>query len=175
MHPDYRATAPSTVPPLAARVDLAAVTGSRRHRALDGPGADRVAPGDLAPGTMRMPLYRWDEIALEKVTEMVSRKVVRGEREMLTQVYLKKGALVPLHAHDEEQMTYVLQGALQFLVGGEDVRVEEGEVLHIPSGVAHQAVALDDTFVLGVFSPVQTPSQRDPDEASTSGISHCAG
>ena len=101
-----------------------------------------------------MPLYRWDEIALEKVTEMVSRKVVRGEREMLTQVYLKKGALVPLHAHDEEQMTYVLQGALQFLVGGEDVRVEEGEVLLIPSGVAHQAVALDDTFVLGVFSPV---------------------
>ena len=106
-----------------------------------------------------MPLYRWDEIALEKVTEMVSRKVVRGEREMLTQVYLKKGALVPLHAHDEEQMTYVLQGALQFLVGGEDVRVEEGEVLHIPSGVAHQAVALDDTFVLGVFSPVNvTPN-----------------
>ena len=102
-----------------------------------------------------MPLYRWDEIALEKVTEMVSRKVVRGEREMLTQVYLKKGALVPLHAHDEEQMTYVLQGALQFLVGGEDVRVEEGEVLHIPSGVAHQAVALDDTFVLGVFSPAR--------------------
>ena len=79
-----------------------------------------------------MPLYRWDEIALEKVTEMVARKVVRGEREMLTQVYLKKGALVPLHAHEEEQMTYVLQGALQFLVGAEDVRVEEGEVLHIP-------------------------------------------
>ncbi|MCC6164657.1 MAG: cupin domain-containing protein [Acidobacteria bacterium] len=99
-----------------------------------------------------MALYRWDEIALEKVTEMVSRKVVRGEREMLTQVYLKKGALVPLHAHDEEQMTYVLQGALQFLVGGEDIRVEEGEVLHIPAGVAHQAVALDDTFVLGAFS-----------------------
>ena len=78
-----------------------------------------------------MPLYRWDEIALEKVTEMVSRKVVRGQREMLTQVYLKKGALVPLHAHDEEQMTYVLQGALQFLVGGEDVRVRGGR------GAAH--------------------------------------
>ena len=103
-----------------------------------------------------MPLYRWDEIALEKVTEMAYRGRSSGvEREMLTQVYLKKGALVPLHAHPEEQMTYVLQGALQFLVGGEDVRVEEGEVLHIPSGVAHQAVALDDTFVLGVFSPVR--------------------
>ena len=101
-----------------------------------------------------MPLYRWDEIAL--ATHDLARQHLGHllEREMLTQVYLKKGALVPLHAHEEEQMTYVLQGALQFLVGSEDVRVEEGEVLHIPSGVAHQAVALDDTFVLGVFSPV---------------------
>jgi quercetin dioxygenase-like cupin family protein len=103
---------------------------------------------------LAMTLYRWDEIALEKVTEMISRKVVRGAHEMVTQVYLKRGALVPLHSHPQEQMTYVLQGALQFLVGGEDVRVEEGELLHIPPGVAHQAVALDDTFVLGVFSPV---------------------
>ena len=118
-------------------------------------GTRHPVPGTGTRYDRAMPLYRWDEIALEKVTEMVSRKVVRGEREMLTQVYLKKGALVPLHAHEEEQMTYVLQGALQFLVGAEDVRVEEGEVLHIPSGVAHQAVALDDTFVLGVFSPVR--------------------
>ena len=42
-------------------------------------------------------LYRWDEIALEKVTEMISRKIVTGEREMLAQIYLKKGALVPMH------------------------------------------------------------------------------
>ena len=40
-------------------------------------------------------LYRWDELALEKVAEMISRKIVTGEREMLAQVYLKKGALVP--------------------------------------------------------------------------------
>ena len=98
--------------------------------------------------------FCWDEIPLDKVTEMVSRKEICADGQGLAQTYLKKGALVPLHAHEEEQMTYVLQGALQFLVGGEDVRVEEGEVLHIPSGVAHQAVALDDTFVLGVFSPV---------------------
>jgi len=61
-------------------------------------------------------LHRWDEIALEKVTEMLSRKVVVGERGMLVQVYVKRGCLVPLHAHDSEQMTYVLQGALKFLV-----------------------------------------------------------
>ena len=101
-------------------------------------------------------LHRWDELALEKVTEMISRKIVTGEREMLAQVYLKKGALVPIHSHDAEQMTYVLQGALKFLIGGEEITVREGEVLHIPSGVPHQAEALDDTFELDLFSPIRT-------------------
>ena len=100
-------------------------------------------------------LHRWDELALEKITEMISQKIVAGEREMLAQIYLKRGALVPMHSHESEQMTYVLQGALRFLVGGEEVVVREGEVLHIPSGVAHQAEALDDTFELDVFSPIR--------------------
>jgi len=107
----------------------------------------------MAPGSVR--LHRWDEIALEKVTEMLSRKIVSGEREMLVQVYIKRGCLVPMHAHDSEQMTYVLQGALKFLIGGEEITVREGEVLHIPSGVEHQAEALEDTFELDVFCPVR--------------------
>jgi quercetin dioxygenase-like cupin family protein len=74
---------------------------------------------------------------------------------MSAQVYLKKGALVPTHAHESEQMTYVLQGALKFLIAGEEITVREGEVLHIPSWVDHQAEALDDTFELDLFSPVR--------------------
>ena len=105
--------------------------------------------------TAAVRLHRWDEIALEKVTEMISRKIVVGAREMIAQVYLKKGALVPTHAHESEQMTYVLQGALKFLVNGEEITVREGEVLHIPSRVAHQAEALDDTFELDVYSPLR--------------------
>src|SRR6187551_3504475 len=58
-------------------------------------------------------LYRWDELALEKVTEMISRKIITGEREMLAQIYLKKGAVVPMHNHESEQITYVLQGAVK--------------------------------------------------------------
>ncbi|HEY1307206.1 MAG TPA: cupin domain-containing protein [Vicinamibacterales bacterium] len=104
---------------------------------------------------MAAPLHRWDEIALEKITEMVSRKIVSGDREMLAQTYLKRGALVPLHSHPSEQMTYVLQGALRFLVDGEEVIVREGEVIHIPSGAPHQAEALEDTFELDVFSPIR--------------------
>jgi quercetin dioxygenase-like cupin family protein len=100
-------------------------------------------------------LHRWDEIALDKVTEMISRKIVTGEREMLAQIYLKRGALVPMHSHESEQMTYILQGALKFLINGEEITVREGEVLHIPSWVPHQAEALEDTFELDLFSPIR--------------------
>ena len=111
----------------------------------------------------RISLHRWDEIALEKVTEMISRKIVSGEREMLAQIYLKRGALVPIHAHDSEQMTYILQGSLRFLVDGEEIIVREGEVLHIPSRLPHQAEALEDTLELDVFSPVRTEWLDAPD------------
>jgi quercetin dioxygenase-like cupin family protein len=108
-------------------------------------------------------LHRWDEIALEKVTEMMSQKIIAGEREMLAQIYLKRGALIPMHTHDSEQMTYILQGSLRFLVGGEELIVREGEVLHIPANVSHQAEALEDTFELDVFSPARADWLRDLD------------
>jgi quercetin dioxygenase-like cupin family protein len=105
--------------------------------------------------TPTLQLYRWEEIALEKVTEMISRKMVIGEREMIAQIYLKRGAIVPMHSHESEQMTYVLQGSLRFLIEGREITVREGEVLHIPSWLPHQAEALEDTFELDVFSPLR--------------------
>lgn len=105
----------------------------------------------MAPNPAR--LHRWDEIALEKVTEMISRKIVFGDALLLAHVYLKRGALVPIHQHDSEQVTYVLQGALRVHLDDEEITVREGEVLRIPGGVPHQAEALDDTLELDVFSP----------------------
>ena len=98
--------------------------------------------------TGRAALYRWEAIELEKVTEMVTRKVIAGAHQQLIQVYLKKGALIPTHAHRSEQMIYVLQGALRALVAGKEFTVRESEVVHIPPNVAHQSEALDDTFVI---------------------------
>ena len=111
-------------------------------------------------------VHRWDEIALEKVTEMISRKIVSGEREMMAQIYLKRGALVPIHTHDSEQMTYILQGALRVQVDGEEIIVREGEVLHIPSRLPHQAEALEDTLELDVFSPIRAEWLDTIDEGS---------
>ncbi len=96
------------------------------------------------------PVQRWDELPLDKVTEMVSRKAVVGEGLSMTQVYLKRGAQVPVHRHPDEQLIYVLQGALRSEVGGRELTIREGEVIHVPPGVRHQVEAADDTFVIVV-------------------------
>ena len=111
-------------------------------------------------------VHRWAALDLEKVTELISRKIVSGERQMLVQVHLKRGAHVPVHRHESEQLQYVLEGALRCRVGEEEIVVREGEVLVIPAGVEHQAEALADTFALGIFCPVRAewlaPPGRGP-------------
>jgi len=74
---------------------------------------------------------------------------------MLAHVILKAGSVVPAHSHENEQITYILKGALKFDINGKEVIVREGEVLHIPSNVMHGAEALEDTLDLDVFSPIR--------------------
>jgi quercetin dioxygenase-like cupin family protein len=100
--------------------------------------------------TRGVSLYCWDELPLDKVTEMVARKAIVGARQTLAQSYLKAGAIVPLHSHPDEQMIYVLQGTLNVFVDGETVTVGEGHVMLVPAGAPHQAEALEDTFVMTV-------------------------
>jgi quercetin dioxygenase-like cupin family protein len=104
----------------------------------------------------RAALISWDELALERITEMASRKVIAGARQTLAQVWLKKGALVARHAHESEQVSYVLDGALRCMLDGDELVVRAGEVIVIPSGVPHQIEALDDTLVIDSFSPART-------------------
>ena len=103
---------------------------------------------------------RWNDIPLERVTDTIRRRIFTGERMMITHVYLDRGAVVPTHSHDNEQLTYVLEGALRFWIGDPDgddeVRelvVRAGEVLFLPSHVPHKAEALEDTLDVDVFCP----------------------
>jgi len=102
---------------------------------------------------------RWEDMPREKVTDAISRRLFTGQRMMIAHVYLDKGAIVPTHAHENEQLTYILEGALRFWIGAEDASdrhelvVSAGEVLYIPSNVPHKAEALEDTFDVDVFSP----------------------
>jgi quercetin dioxygenase-like cupin family protein len=100
--------------------------------------------------------YRWDEDPLENVTDMLDRRLITGDRMMLAHVYLKQGCIVPKHSHENEQLTYILEGALLFTLGEDqsvEVTVNAGEVLHIPSNLPHRAVALEDTLDVDIFSP----------------------
>jgi quercetin dioxygenase-like cupin family protein len=92
----------------------------------------------------------------ERVSDMLERRLITGERMMLAHVYLKKGCIVPRHSHDNEQLTYILEGALRFWIGEdglEEITVSAGEVLLIPSNVPHKAEALEETLDVDVFSP----------------------
>jgi quercetin dioxygenase-like cupin family protein len=91
----------------------------------------------------------------ERVTDVISRRVITGERAMLAHIYLEKGARVPMHSHENEQVTYLLEGALKFWLGEErkEKILRAGEVLLIPSNVPHEAEALEDCVDVDVFSP----------------------
>ncbi len=100
--------------------------------------------------------YRWEDMPRERVSDSLERRLITADRMMLTHVYLEKGCVVPQHSHENEQLTYVLSGALHFWIGEdgtEEVTVRAGEVLVIPSNVVHKAEALEDTLDVDIFSP----------------------
>jgi len=101
-------------------------------------------------------LYRWEDMPKAELKAGVARRLVSTERMMLAHVYLDQGSIVPTHAHDNEQLTYILEGALRFWLGEDEsevVDVRAGEVLHIPSGLPHKAEALEQTLDVDIFCP----------------------
>jgi len=100
--------------------------------------------------------FRWNDMPKEVVTPLLSRRLITGDRMMLAHVYLKKGCVVPRHQHENEQLTYIVEGALHFWIGedeSEEIVLRAGEVLHIPSMVWHKALAIEDTLDVDIFSP----------------------
>jgi quercetin dioxygenase-like cupin family protein len=95
----------------------------------------------------------WDSVELEDLNPLLRRHFVVGQSLMLARVLLKKGCVVPEHSHHNEQLTYVLEGALKFWIGGKIIVVNAGEVLSIPPNLPHKAEALEDTVDIDVFNP----------------------
>jgi quercetin dioxygenase-like cupin family protein len=95
----------------------------------------------------------WSSIPLEELNPLFQRQFVVGQDIMLARVLMKKGCIVPEHSHHNEQLTYILEGALKFWIDGREIVVNAGETLCIPSNMPHKAEALEDTVDLDVFSP----------------------
>jgi quercetin dioxygenase-like cupin family protein len=100
--------------------------------------------------------YRWDDLPKEPLKEDLSRRLISTERMMIAQVFLEQGAVVPSHSHENEQLTYILEGTLRFWLGEDEsqvVDVAAGEVLQIPSWMPHRAEALERTLDVDIFCP----------------------
>ena len=101
-------------------------------------------------------LHRWDDMPKEMLKPLLGRRLISTERMMLAHVYLEKGCVVPMHSHENEQLTYILEGVLRFSIGEDEsevVDVAAGEVLHLPSWLPHKAEALETTLDLDIFCP----------------------
>lgn len=99
--------------------------------------------------------HRWSEVPVEAITPSISRRFITGERVTVANFELKKGGIVPRHAHANEQVSCVLSGALRFTLEGRQVVVRAGEAIQIPGHVEHEVEVLDDTVVIDVFSPIR--------------------
>ena len=117
-----------------------------------------MTPSSSPSSARTVTWYAWEQMPRETVTPMLDRRLITCDRMMLAHVYLKKGCIVPKHSHENEQITWIVEGALRFWIGEngeEEVIVRAGEVLHIPSNVPHKAEALEDTLDVDIFSPIR--------------------
>ncbi len=112
-----------------------------------------MSPSDAATSRSSLQYVQLKELPIEQVNPLLDRQIVCGERSMLARIILRKGCIVPQHSHENEQISYILEGALKFLIEGREIVVSAGEVLVIPSHVPHSAEALEDTVDLDIFCP----------------------
>lgn len=110
-----------------------------------------------------MSVHRWHEQSVEELNPSIERQLVHTETMTIARIRLRAGAVVPRHAHPQEQVANVLEGSLRFVLGDEESVVSAGESMIVPGGVAHEVEALEDALVLDVFSPVRDDWVRGDD------------
>jgi unsaturated pyranuronate lyase len=99
--------------------------------------------------------HRWNDIAAEQINAQISRQYITGDRVTIARFELKQGGIVPRHAHENEQVSLVLSGALLFKIDGREITVRAGEAMQIPGNIAHEVEVLEDTLVMDVFCPIR--------------------
>ncbi|HXT25098.1 MAG TPA: cupin domain-containing protein [Candidatus Eisenbacteria bacterium] len=124
-----------------------------------------------APAGTPEPKYiAWKDVKREKLNPHIDREMVHGQKIMVARVFIKKDGHVPLHHHHNEQLTYILEGALKFAINGKEIVVRAGEVLCIPSSMPHEAWALEDTLDLDVFTPPREDWLNKTDDYLRKGV-----
>jgi quercetin dioxygenase-like cupin family protein len=110
-----------------------------------------------------MQLYDWAVINEEQLNPLISRRVIHTERMTVCKIRLKKGAVVPMHSHENEQITVLESGKLRFIFENGEKIVSAGETLAIPPHAPHRVEALEDSLAMDLFSPVREDWRRGDD------------
>ncbi len=110
-----------------------------------------------------MKLHSWDRVALENLSETASRRVIHSERMTTARILLSRGAVVPRHSHENEQISHVLQGSLLFQFDDAEITARAGDLVEIASNEPHRVVALEDSVAMDVFQPVRDDWVRGDD------------
>src|SRR5690349_21503883 len=110
-----------------------------------------------------MQLYNWNTIEEEVLNPLVSRRVIHTERMTVCKIRLKKGAVVPRHSHENEQVTVLESGSLRFIFDDEERVIHAGDSLAIPPDAPHRVEALEDSLATDLFSPVREDWRRGDD------------
>ena len=137
--------------PAVKRRSLKARTAKRKSAGQKAARRKTATKGQISKMELRH--VPWHTIDLEDLNPLLQRQFVVGHDIMVARVLMKKGCIIPLHSHYNEQFTYILEGALKFWVDGKEIVVNAGEVLTIPPHMPHKAEALLDTVDLDVFNP----------------------
>jgi quercetin dioxygenase-like cupin family protein len=123
------------------------------RKAAGAKSAGRKTATKRPTGKMELKHVPWHTVELEDLNPLFQRQFVVGQEIMVARVLMKKGCIVPMHSHQNEQFTYILEGALKFWVDGKEIVVHAGEVLTIPPHMPHKAEAMEDTVDLDIFNP----------------------
>jgi unsaturated pyranuronate lyase len=126
--------------------------------------AAKRGPAKVSAKMGQLKYVPWKSVELENLNPLLQRQLVVGEDIMVARVLMKKGCIIPLHSHYNEQVTYILEGALKFWIDGKEIVVNAGEVLTIPRNMPHKAEALVDTVDLDVFNPPRADWINKADE-----------
>jgi quercetin dioxygenase-like cupin family protein len=137
--------------PAAKRRSLKSRIAKHKSAGQEGAGRKTATKGQVRKMELRH--VPWQTVDLEDLNPLLQRQFVVGHDIMVARVLMKKGCIIPLHSHYNEQFTYILEGALKFWVDGKEIVVNAGEVLTIPPHMPHKAEALLDTVDLDVFNP----------------------
>jgi len=127
--------------------------GRAKKRAVKAHSRAKRALTKHAAAEAELKYVPWSTVELEELKPLLQRQFVVGQEIMLARVLLQKGCIVPEHSHHNEQLTYILEGALKFWIDGREIVVHAGEVLCIPPHMPHKAEAMEDTVDLDVFCP----------------------